>query len=124
MLESPEACHTPHSAIQRPLIPQLNFGPAVNISIAQYVPEDPFQILPPAPVPPQYQHLPPALAQQLAALPPMPPPVHRGRHQQHQPPPPPLPINQIPPLPQQLAALPPMPSPVHRGRPQQHPFGN
>jgi hypothetical protein len=45
------------------------------------------------PAPQQYWHLPHALAQQLAALPPMPPPVCRGRHWQHQPPPPPLPVN-------------------------------
>ena len=97
VLESPQIRRTPHSATQHPAIPPLNFGPAVNIPILQNaaMAEDPFQMPPPAPA--QYQYLPPALAQQLAALPPMPPPVHRRRRQRHQPSPPPFenyPVNQ------------------------------
>jgi hypothetical protein len=56
VLESPEARRTPCPAIQYPIIPQLNFGPAVNVPIAHHVPvpEDPFQIPPPMPAPQQY----------------------------------------------------------------------
>ncbi len=125
VLESPKIRCTPRPTIQHPFIPPLNFGP-VNIPIAQNAPIAEDSFLPPAPAPPQYQHLPPALAQQLAALPPMPAPVCRGRHRQHQPPPPPPPPppplapNIVPPLLQPHLPVPPplqpQPQPRHYNR--------
>ena len=114
-MESPETRRTPCPAIHHPFIPQPNFGSAINnIPVVQQIPipEDPFQILPPAPPAPRYQHLPPALAQQLAALPPMPPPVQRKRRRQHQPPPPPPPpLENNPDIIQSVIQLPLLPLP-------------